>query len=146
MKKRGSRVFWDTNILLDIFLEREPFFTPAAKLWLMLEQGKLSGLVSTLSLTTIDFIIERHADQKAARNAIRALNKVFTFAGASASAAEKAMDRKMTDFEDAIQYFCAIEAKADCIVTRNSGDFPRSSRVPIYSPEELLAILNRTHG
>ena len=117
-------VFWDTNILLDILLEREPFFTPAAKLWLMVEQGTLCGFVSTLSLTTIDFIVKRHADQKADRNAIRAIRKVFKFAGVSASTAEKAIDSKITDFEDAIQYFCAIEAKVDCIVTRNRGDFP----------------------
>jgi predicted nucleic acid-binding protein len=140
-----KKVFWGTNILLDIFLEREPFFTPAAKLWLMVEQGSLSGFVSTLSLTTIDFIVKRHADQKTARKAIRAIRKVFKLAGASSAAADKAMDSKITDFEDAIQYFCAIEVQADCIVTRNRGDFPssRSSQLPIYSPEELLAILSK---
>ncbi|MHC4884996.1 MAG: type II toxin-antitoxin system VapC family toxin [Planctomycetota bacterium] len=143
MKRRIRSVYWDTNVLLDIFLEREPFFAPAAKLWLLIEKGTLPGFASALSLTTVDFIVKRQADRTAARAAIHAVRKVFRLASTSARAVERAMDSRIRDFEDAVQYFTALEVKAGCLITRNVGDFPspRTAKLSIYTPEELLVHL-----
>lgn len=44
------------------------------------------------------------------------------------------------DFEDAVQYYSAFQVKADCIITRNKGDF-RDDKLPVLAPEEFLATL-----
>ena len=38
---------------------------------------------------------------------------------------------------DSIQFFSAIHARADCLVTRDTGHFPRST-LPVLSPAEFL--------
>ena len=49
----------------------------------------------------------------------------------------KALESDFNDFEDAIQYFTAIENNMDCIITRNVNDYKKSI-IPVYTPTELL--------
>ncbi|MEX0585044.1 MAG: hypothetical protein WD176_00265, partial [Pirellulales bacterium] len=51
----------------------------------------------------------------------------------------RAIDSDIKDAEDAVQYFSALRAGAECIVSRNSADFPRSTECPIHTPAEFLA-------
>jgi len=137
------RIFWDTNVLLDILLRREPFFASAAELWLKTEAGELEGLVSIPSLTTIFYLIQRSADRRTARSALRTLCRVLDVVGSPAEVAALALDGGRKDFEDAVQYHTAVLAGADCVVTRNPRDFPsaREGGIPVLTPEELLSAL-----
>ena len=138
-----KRIFWDTNVLLDILLQRALFFAPAAEVWLKTESGELEGQVSITSLTTVSYLVQKCVDRKAASSALHTICRVFRVVGAPAEVARLALDSGWKDFEDAVQYHTAALAGADCVVTRNPRDFPRAgaSGPLVLTPEELLRTL-----
>ena len=53
---------------------------------------------------------------------------------------DKGLSSKFGDFEDALQYFCALKTGSSIIITRNEKDF-KSSEIPVFNPEEYLSKL-----
>ena len=133
-----KRVFLDTNVLLDILLKREPFYGAAAKLWLKIESRELDGLVSLVSLGTIFYLVRKRADSNTARHALNTMCRVLQIVDCPGQAGHMALQSRMADFEDALQYAIAVLAGADCVVTRNASDFPKRGKVPVLTPEEFL--------
>jgi len=133
-----KRVFLDTNVLLDILLRRDPFYAPAAKIWLRVESRELEGLVSLPSLGAIFCLVRKRADPNTARQALRTICRVLQVVGSPGQAGHMALQSRMPDFENALQYAIARLAGADCLVTRNSSDFPKRGKVPALTPEEFL--------
>ena len=132
------KVFFDTNVVLDVLLDRKPFYHDSVALWTMAEHGTITGVIAAISCTNIAYIITRLQHRTAARKALSALRDVFTIAATDAQVISQAMDARFDDFEDAVQYFTALHAGADSIVTRNAIHFPRSG-CPVVSPTEFLA-------
>ncbi len=134
------RVFIDTNVLLDVFQERKPQYDASVSVWDMAERGQLSAFVSVISFNNIYYIISRFCDKKHASRAIKLLRGTFSPVPFDEQILNQSIDSKISDFEDAIQFFSAVHAEADFIITRNSKDFPKSN-IPVLLPEEFLAIL-----
>ena len=44
------------------------------------------------------------------------------------------------DYEDGLQYLCAMNSKSDIIITRNKKDF-KLSNIPVYTPQEFLDLI-----
>ncbi|MFZ2654986.1 MAG: PIN domain-containing protein [Victivallales bacterium] len=133
------KIFVDTNVLLDVFQERKPQYGASVSVWDMAERGQLSGFVSVISFNNIYYIISRFRDKKHAGRAIKLLRGTFSPVSLDEQILNQAIDSKMNDFEDAIQFFSAVHSASDFIITRNSKDFPKSS-IPVLTPEEFLAI------
>lgn len=136
------RAFIDTNVLLDVLAEREPFYEHSSAVWALAEQGPLEGLVSAVSFTDVFYIVRRWGGPDSAREALLALRDVFCPAVCDAPVINQAIDSQLGDFEDAVQYFSALRADADCLLTRNPDDFPRRPAIPVLSPREFLAQLD----
>ena len=132
------RVFLDTNVVLDVLGERKPFVEHAKPIWMLAERGRITGLVSALSFSNIFYILRKYADAGTAIQSLRYLRANFTPAPCDQSVIDHALASDFADFEDAIQYFCARNAEAECIVTRDAGHF-RSAAIPVLSPEQFLA-------
>ena len=132
------RVFLDTNVLLDVLAAREPHFEAAARVWTLAEEGRLEGLVSPLSFSNIYYIASKSAGRAQARRMLRSLQGVFRVATCDDQIVRQAVDAEWDDFEDAVQYFSAVHAKADCLVSRNADHFA-DSEIPVLSPAEFLA-------
>ena len=135
------KAFYDTNVLLDVLLERDPFYEHSARVWTLSEMGRLEGCISAVSFTNIFYIVEGTGDRDQAHRAVRTLAGIFAPTACDARVIRQAVDADMPDFEDAVQYFSALHAGADCILSRNAGDFPRRPEVPVLSPREFLAEL-----
>src|SRR5712671_2715343 len=118
------RVLVDTNVLLDVVVERKPFYTDSVAIWTLAEQGQLTGLVSAISFTNIYYIVRRLEDEKKARRALQLVRDTFQVADCDQQVINQAIDVKVKDFEDAVQYVSAVRASADCLVSRNPGHFP----------------------
>lgn len=140
---RGQEVkaFYDTNVLLDVILRREPFYADSARVWTLAEMGRIEGYASAVSFSNIFYIVERLRNRQAATAAVRTLLHIFTPAACDAQVLGQAVDAELPDFEDAIQYDSALHADMDCILTRNPDDYPRPPAVPVLSPSEFLAQL-----
>jgi len=133
------RVFVDTNVLLDVLAAREPFYPAAARIWTLAEAGRLEAFVSAVSFTNCYYLVHRHAGRAAAARAVRLLRGVFAPVDLTASLLDEAMGAGFADFEDAVQYFSAVRARAACLVTRNVRHFPRRGLLPVLSPPAFLA-------
>jgi predicted nucleic acid-binding protein len=137
------KVFFDTNVVLDVLLDRKHFYVDSVAIWTMAEQGALTGIIAAISCTNIAYIMTRLRNRLVARKALIALRDVFTIAATDAQVISQALDAEFKDFEDAVQYFTALHAGVDAIVTRNSEHFPRTG-CPIASPAEFLAGLGES--
>lgn len=131
------RVLFDVNVLLDILLEREPFVDDSAEAWARVETGKVTGLVSADSFSTMFYLIKRAADLPAARHAVRLVADVFEIVPLDGQVVSAAIDAPIADLEDAIQHESAVRAGADGIVTRDATGF-RQAALRVLSPARLL--------
>ena len=133
-------IFVDTNVLLDVIGRRGAFHAPAALVWGLAEAGKVRGFVSAVSFNNVFYIVRRFAGAKRALEAVRLVHAVFETAPVNGGIIAAAMESGIADFEDAIQYHCALESGARYLVTRNRKDFP--ARGPsLVAPEEFLGLM-----
>ena len=135
------RVLVDTNILLDVLLERRPFFTASAGVLGLIERNRIAGLLGATTVTTLDYLLTQALPRPAARQAIRTLLALFEVAPVNRAVLEEALDSGLADFEDAVLEQAARLAGADAIVTRNPKDFRRAA-LKVLEPDELLAVFH----
>jgi predicted nucleic acid-binding protein len=132
------KVFIDTNLLLDVLAQREPFYADSAEVWTLAELSRIAGFASTLSLPNLYYLLRRSKGQQTARKALSILRDIFNFVPLDMQIANQAMDADIKDFEDAIQFFSALRARATVLITRNPKDYPIGD-IAIQTPHEFLA-------
>lgn len=135
----SDRIFFDTNVLLDHLLAREPFADDATELWSMAERKEIVGCISAISFNFVYYIVRHASNERKARRAIGGMRDVFQVIEVDAQAINQAIDSPFKDFEDAIQHACAIRIEASYIITRNLADF-RQSEIPVVTPDAYLAM------
>jgi predicted nucleic acid-binding protein len=134
------KVAFDTNVLLDVLCDREPFAEPASRILTLVEQGILSGCVCATSITTIFYLTRKANGIAAARKQIKLLLSLLEVMPVNRQVLETATASGITDFEDAVIAEAAYQSGADMLVTRNAKDF-KKSRVSVYSPQALLTAI-----
>jgi len=134
-------ILFDTNVVLDVMLDRTPFSAPAGHLLSLVEQGEISGLICATTVTTIHYLATKIVGKEQTQNQIRNLMILFDIAPVNRPVIEYALKSKFSDFEDAVIYQSASHAGAEAIVTRDIKGF-KKSKLPIYSPTEMLIILD----
>ena len=135
------RVLFDTNVLLDLLLDREPYSDDASYLFSKVECGDLVGYICAITVTTIHYLATKVIGSKQAMDELHKLLNLFEIAGVNRSVLEEAFKAGFADFEDAVLYEAARHVDAEAIVTRNVQDF-KNARIKIYSPDELAKILS----
>ena len=134
------KILFDTNVALDVLLDRIPHAKAATFLFDKVEQGEITGYLCATTLTTISYLATRGIGAEHAEIHIRSLLKMFEIAAVNRSVLEAALHAGFTDFEDAVLYDAANHVEAAAIVTRNGKDFIKA-KIAIYSPDELIAVL-----
>lgn len=135
-----THVFMDTNVLMDVLLEREPFFASSIRVWTLCEGGSIQGLISVISFNNIFYVVRKHKSKGEAQHSLRALRAIFMSVALDGHVMNQAIDSDFRDFEDAIQYYSALRGGAKFLITRNVRDFPESDEIAVVTPEEFLAI------
>ena len=130
------RVFVDTNILIDLVCEREPFVEDARKLFAMGYTGQLQLVVSALSIVNTIYVGRKYGYTDIKEQLVRVAGFVEV-ADLKAMISIAALESKWSDYEDAVQCFTATNELSDCIVTRNKKDFLYSP-IPVYDIKEFL--------
>ncbi|MCH8514575.1 MAG: PIN domain-containing protein [Kiritimatiellae bacterium] len=130
----------DTNVVLDVLLERHPFADAAAQVFAWVEASRIEGFLCATTLTTVDYLLGQALPKRKARAALHQLLNLFGIAPVNRPVLEQALTSDITDYEDAVLEQSARLVSADVITTRNLKDFAKSS-VPAMDPPELLAIL-----
>lgn len=134
------KILFDTNVVLDLMLLREPYFKAAALLMAEVEQKKIDGFVCATTVTTIHYLVERELSQKEARDKIHNILNIFDITEVDKSVLESALHAGFSDYEDAVLYESARRHGIEGIVTRNSKDFALS-KIPVFDPDDLLKLI-----
>jgi predicted nucleic acid-binding protein len=135
------QVLFDTNVLLDAVLAREPFVAEAAFLLEAVEAGQLIGVISATTVTDVHYLVERQTKNRTtAITAVMRLLTLMDIGTVDRRILEQALSLNLTDFEDAIQVACAITLGLDAIVTRDLNGFAESP-VLVLSPTDLRSRL-----
>ena len=128
----------DTNVLIDVALERQPFFGSAVELLERLAEDPGRGFMAWHTVSTFYYIVEQTLGNERTRSLIAELSGFLTVAPTSHESLYYALSLlPMSDFEDAMQVAAAQAAGAGHVVTRDIADFTNSP-IPAITPEQAL--------
>ncbi len=133
-------VFLDTNVVLDLLGEREPFYLSAAKIATLADHGDIRIVVSALTYSTVYYLLSKFEDKELVKEKIRKFKVIAETSDLTDKILDKGLSSLFSDFEDALQYFCAINRNCNMLITRNAKDF-KESDIPVLSPDEYLSSL-----
>lgn len=132
-----DRVFLDTNVVLDLLGEREPFYHAAAKITTLADKGKIELFVSALTYPTLYYLLSKFENKEQVKEKIRKFKVIAETSDLTDKIVDKGLSSKFSDFEDALQYYCAIKMDCKILITRNEKDFTESE-IPVLNPDEYL--------
>ena len=132
-----KRLFLDTNIVIDLLDRRMPFCENAATLFAEAYHKRVQIIISPTTYATASYLLGRHNSIEQVHNLLANLRQLTHVSTEDERVVDDAIASKFADFEDALQYYSAIRAKADVIITRNGKDFA-ASRIPVMTAAEYL--------
>lgn len=134
-----KRLLVDTNVIFDLLANREPFVFESKQIFSLADMNEIELIVSSLSLVNSHYILHSAMKIEASRSLIGKFKVLVTTYELNDKIVELALnDLTFKDFEDAIQYYTALEAQCDFIVTLNVKDF-KYSGIPVFTPKEYLS-------
>lgn len=131
-------ILFDTNVIIDVLTNREPFVEASKIVWQMHDEGEIDGYLSAVSLTNLFYIVRKLSNQADAWTGINTCLQAFTICEINQTILKYAAMLGGRDFEDNVQIACASAYQLNFIVTRDAHGFVGSS-VPALAPQELIA-------
>ena len=132
-------IFIDTNVMLDFMVQRQPHFFFVERLFELAYSKETQLIASSLSYINCHYILRRHGmSEDHTRRLLKNMRTLCSAVHIDQSIIDTAFNSTFADMEDGVQHLCALEAKADAIVTRDEKDF-KQSLLPIMSPGQAIA-------
>ena len=133
-------IFLDTNIVIDYLTNRKPFSQSALRLFSLAENGKLRLNISAISCTTIYYVLRKNNSHHAIMQSLMLLSNLCNILPVNQVVLDQAMKSGFADFEDAVQYYSALQNKnCSTIISRNTKDF-QFSVIKVMSPDRFLKV------
>ena len=132
------KVFVDTNIFIDILLNRKEFVKDSKQIYKLCENHIVKGYVAPISINNIYYICRKAVNQDTLTSFLCDVSHIFTISPMNNESVVFAKNLNIKDFEDALQSAMAIQSGCDCIVTRNVDDFKKVAGIEVFSPKEFL--------
>jgi predicted nucleic acid-binding protein len=132
-----DRLYLDANVILD-YLQRRPNAEFVQKILLMAHKNQVSLITSVLNFATI-FYIEKRRDHSTRKilERFKLINKVISPVDQTAQSYHAALNSNFSDFEDALQYFAAMESGSNFIISGNKKDF-KHAVIPVLTSKEYI--------
>ncbi|HVT45343.1 MAG TPA: PIN domain-containing protein [Thermoanaerobaculia bacterium] len=130
------RILIDTDVLLDVALDRTPHSEDASRLLRAVQRGAATAVVAWHTVSNLYYLLSAKADRRRALAFIRDLARIVEVAPADSDILKVAISLRMRDFEDAMQVAAALAGGADLIATRNVRDF-RGAPIRAVAPRDL---------
>ena len=135
-----KRILFDSDVLLDVLTQREPFFILSAQALNLVARSDVQGYVAGHSVTNIFYILRRQIGSENAREKLSLLLQKLQVASITNTVIHTALKSPISDFEDAVVSEAAKTVNVEFIITRNVEDFVLSS-IPVLLPDVFLAML-----
>ena len=136
-----KQIFLDTNVIIDFLADRKPFSVAAAQIFNFAILGKIKLYISAVSYNNIYYILRQSFSNAETIKLLDELSEITEIADVTKSIIKKSLKSDLKDFEDAIQYNCALSLhKIDFIITLDTKDFKKTA-LPIMNPAEALSLI-----
>jgi predicted nucleic acid-binding protein len=136
-----KKILLDTDVILDFLLDRKPFSDDTLQVLLKCENKELQAFVTPVIVANTYYLLRQKASHVYVIEQLKRLLTIISVLSMDQRQVLSALDSKFTDFEDALQYFSALQhTKIEAILTRNTKDF-KLSELPVFTPKEFLATL-----
>lgn len=132
------RIFVDTDVCIDVLVNRAPFHQPAERIFSLAAKKKITAAVSALTFANAEHVLRMRYKLRDSRAILSSFKPVVTVLPITEKVIALSLASDFSDFEDAIQYHTAAEAGIDILVTRNVGDY-KKAKIQIMTPESFLA-------
>jgi len=136
------KTFLDTNVMLDLLGERDPFYLSAAKIATLADKGKIEIVVSALSYATVSYFLSKFEGLEKTKDKLRKFKVISKICELDEKISEKGLNSDFSDYEDSLQYFSALHMDCDILITRNVNDF-KGAQIPVMTPDEFLNSLKK---
>ena len=135
-----QQVFIDDNVFIDYIQKRPIGFNEAFTIFELSAKEVIHLLITDLSISNIKYSTRKDIPTSDFYTTIKGIRELFTIVPVGEHAVDKALAIEAHDFEDALQYYAAKQAKADCIVTRNTKDFYFAvDDIEVLEPKDFLS-------
>lgn len=132
-----EKVFVDTDIVLDLLSNREPFYFASANLFSAADKNEIKIYVSSLCFANLNYILSKQFSADQAKKKLLKFKTLVTVLSVTEKVIDLALSSDFKDFEDGIQYFTAIENSIKILLTRNLKDY-KSAEIPVMTAEQFL--------
>ncbi len=134
-----DHILVDTNIVLDLLAKRKDFYKEAQILFSLSDKKKVTLYVSSLTIANIYYILSQQMKMQNVRKILRQFKLLVKTLPMNEKIIDLSLESEFKDFEDAIQYYTAIENNIKIIITRNLKDFKRST-IPVLTAKAYLEL------
>jgi predicted nucleic acid-binding protein len=131
------RILYDTDVIFDLVLERQPYVEDAVELMRLNANGMDQGFISGLTPVNVFYVGRKILGAERAKLYIADLLTAIEVCPVTQSALIGALTLSFKDYEDAVQHACAVESGIDAIITRNVKDY-KNATLPVYTPNDFL--------
>ena len=131
------KIFVDSDIILDLLSKREPHYIHAAQLFTLVDQQKISAFTSPLIFANLHYLLKKLTSNRSALKSLKKLKTLIDILPIDDRVIEQSLNSEFSDFEDAIQYFTAVNNGIKLLLTRNKAEY-RKSKITIATAEEFL--------
>jgi predicted nucleic acid-binding protein len=132
-----DKVFIDADVLLDLYILREPHHDNALRLFSELKRSNTLCYTSAVVVANIYYLLARLQNRQYAVEKLRRLRKLVSIAPVAESTVDAALSLPYKDFEDSIQFHCAIQNGIGTLITRNTKDYPKT-QLRVVDPTQYL--------
>jgi len=137
------KIFVDTNIFIDILLQREPFYKESIDIYKLCENDIFVGFIAPITINNIFYICRKSLNSDLVKDFLIDIATHFKIATMNQNSLSLATSLQISDFEDAMQCAMALENECDYIITRNVKDFKHIIQIPILEPANFLQLLQQ---
>ncbi|MBP9151029.1 MAG: PIN domain-containing protein [Flavobacteriales bacterium] len=133
-----KKLFLDTNIVIDLLAQREPFYADAANLFSLADKKQIELSVSSLTIANTSYQLLKQMDTSKMKSILRNLRLLLSVHSLNDKIIGLALnDETFSDFEDGMQHFTALDNGHDIIITRNLKDF-KNSKLPTMNAKQFV--------
>jgi predicted nucleic acid-binding protein len=140
-----NNLFIDTDVILDIVLDRNEFYDDSSAVFQKFENGEVFLYTSSSIIINAQYVGQKQISKDKCRAAINYLLNYFNILDADISIVKQAYQSKFSDIEDAIQYYTATKNEIiDFFITRNIKDFKSGENIiPVVTPAQFLKLFKQ---
>lgn len=132
------RIFLDANILVSVLNKEYPVFPYSSRVLGLADNRKFAVWTSPICLAIAFYFAEKKSGAAVAKQKMEVLvNKINITLTDKETVLQAVKNKSIVDFEDGLEYYAAVQAKCQCIVTQDVNDF-YFSELEVLSAEAFL--------